>query len=177
MLGSRRSQIGAFVAVATAVVLSLVWASTLATPGSAAPTVSIASAVDLEVDHGFANSVVFPFQLAPNNQPNEEGVPTISSASASISVSEPACLLTSTVPCPGVEVAVYTADQVSAVAMGQSATPLWCSGPNTTSCADVGTGSFQVDLTGYAGQPLDLLVSAPSGVAWVDISATGTWSN
>jgi hypothetical protein len=178
MMWERRpTRIVAFVAVAIAITVALVWVSSITTPAGPSPTIGIADTENLEVDHGMSNAVVFPFQLAPDEQPNEEGVPTVAAASISVTVSVAGCALVNVGPCPGVVLSIYTEEDAASAAAGGTGVPLWCDGSNGSSCAPLASGTFQVDLTMYAGEPLDLLLSTPSGVAWVDLTATGTWSN
>jgi hypothetical protein len=173
---TRRQRIVTFAVLAIVVSLALAWVGWLSAPTPPPSTVAIANVQNLEVDHGLRNAIVFPFQLAPDAQPNEEGVPTVASAGISVSFQEPACAASVQRVCPGLTVAVFTSDAAGLAGAGGNVTPLWCAVTNGSACGPASNGSYQVDLTPYAGQPLDLVVWTTTGIGWADLSATGSWT-
>lgn len=175
MKWDRRHRIGAFFAIAVAALVALAWVASLSTSSAPPPSVEIVSTTNLEVTSGLANAVVFPFQLAPDEQPGEEGTPTIGSASASINLTVAGCASPDAGGCPGVSVAIYTGDAVGGAAAGGNVSPVWCAAMSAGGCGTVMDGTYQVDLTAFAGQALDLVLWAPAGTEWVDIDSTGSW--
>jgi hypothetical protein len=171
----RRQKIGVFFAVAIAALVGLGWLASLSTSTTPPPSIEIVSTTNLEVSSGLSNAVVFPFQLAPDQQPGEEGTPTIGSASASINLTVSGCASVDAGGCPGVSVAIYTGDAVGGAGSGGNVSPVWCAGMTGASCGTVMQGNYQVDLTAFAGQALDLVLWTPSGTEWVDISSSGSW--
>jgi hypothetical protein len=172
----RRQRIAVFLAAAIASLVVLGWVASLTGPPVTNPSVAIVNATNLEVTSGLANAVVFPFQLAPDQQAGEEGTPTIGAASASITFSVSGCVAASAGPCPGVAVAIFTSDEAGEVAAGSNATPVWCGAMNGSSCGAQSSGQYTVDLTSLAGQGLDLVIWSSSGTEWVDVASTGSWS-
>jgi hypothetical protein len=172
----RRWRIFLFAVVAASIVIAAAWVATLSAPDTGTPSVVVANASNLEVDPGAANAVVFPFQLAPDSQSDEDGAPTVTSASFTATVVIPACGQSTPAPCPGVILEILTANQVSQFPTGTNVTPVWCTNSSAGTCATTAGGAFTVDLTVFAGQSMDLLVWSPSGVQWTDLSAQGSWS-
>jgi hypothetical protein len=160
----RRTRILLFAIVSAVVIVSVAWVATITAPNPGAPTVGIANATDVEVDPGGPQAVVFPFQLAPDSQSDEDSSLTVSSASVSATIEVPACDEANDTPCPGVIVEIFTSDQVAQFGIQTNLT-------GTTG------GSYSIDLTSFAGDPLDLVVWSASGVQWADISAQGSWSD
>ncbi|HXQ95256.1 MAG TPA: hypothetical protein VN864_08860 [Thermoplasmata archaeon] len=175
--GSRRRRILAFAAIATAIVIAVAWIASFTAPNSAAPTVGIADATNLQVAAGGANAVVFPFQLAPDTSSSEDSALSVTTASASVTVEVPACVEANASACPGVIVEVLTSGQVSQFASQTNLTPVWCTNATGGACSATTSGSFSMDLTAFAGAPLDLVVWSPAGVQWADVTAQGTWSS
>jgi hypothetical protein len=173
---ARRQRIGIFLAAAIASLLVLGWVASLTGPAATNPSVEIVNATNLEVTNGLANAVVFPFQLAPDQEPGEEGTPTIGSASATVTFSVAGCVSSTSGPCPGVVVAIFTSDAAGALASGQNSTPAWCGAMNDSTCGTQLNGQYTVDLTSLAGQGLALVIWSNVGTEWVDVSSTGSWS-
>jgi hypothetical protein len=172
----RRWRILAFAVVATVIVIAVAWIASFTAPNAGPPTVGIANATNLQVASGGPNAVVFPFQLAPNTASDEDSALSVTTASASVTVVIPACLQANASACPGVILEVLTSNQVSQFATQTNLTPVWCTNSSGGSCAATTGGSFSMDLTQFAGAPLDLVVWSPSGVQWADVTAQGTWS-
>jgi hypothetical protein len=171
----RRQWILIFAVAAAAALVATAWLAMLTAPGVAPPNLPVAHATDLQVEPGIANAVVFPFQLAPDSQSSEDGAGTVSSASVSATLSIAACQLSAPGGCTGVYLEVLSADQLTGVPSPQNLTPIWCTNASG-SCGLSTGGTFQIDLTSYAGQALDLVVWSPSGVEWANLDAHGTWS-
>jgi hypothetical protein len=171
---NRSQRIVAFVTVAVVVGVSLAWFGWFTAPAQAPTNVSIVSVQNLPLQPGLTNAVVFPFQLDPNAQPNEEGIPSVTSAGISLTFSEPACDLDAGHTCPGIAVGILVSGGPTNAG---NLDPVWCAqfDSNATSCLPTANGTFQVSLTDYAGEPLDLIVWTPSGVGWADVTATGSW--
>lgn len=171
----RRQRILIFAVAAAAALVAVAWLAMLTAPGVAPPNLPVAHATDVQVAPGIANAVVFPFQLAPDSQSDEDGAGTVSSASVSATLSITACQLTEPGGCDGVYLEVLSADQLTGVPSPLNLTPIWCT--NVSGACGLSTGgTFQIDLTSYAGQALDLVVWSPSGVEWANLDAHGTWS-
>jgi hypothetical protein len=173
----RRTRILLFAIVSAVVIVSLAWVATITAPNPGAPTVGIANATDVEVDPGGPQAVVFPFQLAPDSQSDEDSSLTVSSASVSATIEVPACDEANDTPCPGVIVEIFTSDQVAQFGIQTNLTPIWCTNDSAGACVGTTGGSYSIDLTSFAGDPLDLVVWSASGVQWADISAQGSWSD
>jgi len=173
----RRSRILLYAIVSAAIVVGVAWVATVTAPDPGAPTVGIANATNLEVDQGGPNAVVFPFQLAPDSQGDEDSALTVTSASASVTVTVPACDESNGTGCPGVIVEVLASDQVSQFASQTNLTPIWCTNNSAGACVGTTSGSFSIDLTTFAGDALDLVVWSPAGTQWTNIAAQGTWSS
>ena len=173
----RPTRILVFVGCAAVSLVALAWVATVAAPAAAAPDLPVAQGSNLEVDAGAANALVFPFQLAPASQSDEDGALAVSSASLSATVVVPACQALVTGNCPGVIVEVLTSDQVAGFTAQPNETPLWCTNVSGAGCAASTGGTFGIDLTAYAGLPLDLIVWSPAGVEWANLDAHGTWSS
>ncbi len=173
---ARRQRIAVFLAVAIASLVVLGWVASLTGPPTTNPSVEIVNTTNLEITSGLTNAVVFPFQLAPEQQPGEEGTPTIGSASASVTFSVSGCVAASAGACPGVAVAIFTSDEAGTIASGGNATPVWCGEMNGSSCSSQMSGQATVDLTSLAGQGLDLVIWSTSGTEWVDVDSSGSWS-
>jgi hypothetical protein len=172
---TRGQKIVTFAVVAALALVLTAYAASLSSPPVAAPNVAIADASLLQVDQGPANAVVFPFQLAPDSQADEDGAIAVNSASISFTLVVPACESSSAGGCSGVYVDVMTSDQLAAFPTQSNVTPLWCTN-SSGGCTPSTGGTFGVDLTPYAGLPLEIVVWSPAGVEWANLSVHGTWT-
>jgi hypothetical protein len=174
---ARRSRILLYAIVSAAIVITVAWVATITAPNSGPPTVGLANVTNLEVDPGGANAVVFPFELAPDSQSDDDSALTVTSASATITLTLPACDAANSSGCPGVVVEILSTDQVTQFPTETNLTPIWCTNDSAGACVATVGGSYSLDLTPFAGDPLDLVVWSASGVQWTDLSAQGTWTS
>jgi hypothetical protein len=173
----RRAKVLLFAIGAAAVIVVFAWLAAATAPVQSNPTTMIANATDLEISPGASNAVVFPFLLAPDSQSDDDGSLVVTTATASVTIAVPACQQSVDVACPGVTVEILPATQVDTFGAQSNLTPIWCTNTTVSACATTTDGSYTMDLTSYAGDPLALIVWSGSGVEWVDVSAQGTWSD
>jgi hypothetical protein len=171
----RRSKILLFAIVSAAVIVAAAWVATISAPNTATPTVGIATVFNVEVDPGAANALLFPFQLAPDSQSDEDGALAVASASVTVSVSVPACGQSTPSACPGVILEVLTTAQVSQFPTTTNITPAWCTNNSAGTCTATTGGTYSFDMTVFAGQPMDLVVWSPTATQWADLNAQGSW--
>ena len=172
---TRRRRILGYAAVGAIVLVVVAWLAAFTAPSVPPPQVTIVHVSDLPVASGPLNAVVFPFQLAPDAASDEDAPLVVDSASLSMTLAVPACQSTSAGSCPGVYVEVVTSDQVGTLPTPGNSTPIWCTNSSGT-CAPTMGGTYHVDLTAFAGQPLDLVVWSGAGTEWANVAADGTWS-
>lgn len=174
---TQRAKVLLFAIAAAVVIIAFAWLAAATAPVQANPTTMIASATDLEVGAGANNAVVFPFLLAPDSQSDDDGSLVVTTASASVTIAVPACQQTTHAACPGVTIEVLPATEVNTFGAQSNLTPVWCTNATGSNCTTTTGGTYSMDLTPFAGDPLALVVWTGSGVEWVDVSAQGTWSD